>query len=123
MDVGRPPQRGASWAAASHAILVPDDSPPLNSDRLPAQSPTEEAVDVSQVQLLTNAAVDDVEQAYAELAAPMKKKRRKANPWITFNKKFSFRAKRKSESSQAYLTARTRAAKRAYNKAKKGGKK
>tara|TARA_R110002096_G_scaffold382580_1_gene576466 strand:+ start:71 stop:580 length:510 start_codon:yes stop_codon:yes gene_type:complete len=73
--------------------------------------------------LPTGGNVDDVEQAFDELAAPMKKKRRKANPWITFNKKFKFRAKRKSESSQAYLTARTRAAKRAYNKSKKGGKK
>lgn len=73
--------------------------------------------------LPTGGNVDDVEQAYAELAAPAKKKRRKPNAWITFNKKFSYRAKRKSESSQAYLTARTGAAKRAYNKAKKGGKK
>jgi len=71
----------------------------------------------------TGGNVDDVELAYLENAAPTKTKRRKANPWIIFNKKFSFRAKRKSESSQAYLTARTRAAKRDYLKGKKGGKK
>ena len=51
-----------------------------------------------------------------------KPKRRKKNPWITFNKKFSYRAKRKNESSQDYLRKRTKAARIAYNKQKRGGK-
>lgn len=62
-------------------------------------------------------------QAEAITAAAVKPKRRKRNPWITFNKRFKFRAKRKSESSQEYLTRRTRAARTAYNRSKKGGKK
>ena len=73
--------------------------------------------------LPTGGNVQDVQQAVDELAAPMKKKRRKANAWITFNKRFNYRAKRKSESSQAYLKARTKAAVAAYKRSKKGGKK
>lgn len=67
----------------------------------------------------TGGAVEDVQEA---MTAPVKPKRRKKNPWIQFNKKFSFRAKRKSESSQEYLRKRTKAARIAYNKQKKGGK-
>jgi len=75
----------------------------------------------------TGGNVDDVEigimEAQEELpAAPAPKKRRKKNPWIQFNKKFQFRAKRKSESSQEYLARRTKAARLAYNKSKRGGK-
>lgn len=70
----------------------------------------------------TGGAVEDVQEAVME-AAPKRKKRRKKNPWIAFNKKFSYRAKRKSESSQEYLRKRTKAARIAYNKMKKGGKK
>lgn len=70
----------------------------------------------------TGGNVDDVEQALEELA-PVKKKKRKANAWILFNKRFSYRKKRKSESSQAYLAARTKAARLAYRRSKKGGKK
>lgn len=67
----------------------------------------------------TGGAVEDVQEA---LVAPAKPKRRKKNPWIQFNKKFKFRAKRKNESSQQYLRMRTKAAKTAYNKQKRGGK-
>jgi len=74
--------------------------------------------------MATGGNVDDVREglmeANAEVAAP--KKRRKKNPWIVFNKKFSFRAKKKSESSQDYLRKRTKAARIAYNKQKRGGK-
>ena len=70
----------------------------------------------------TGGAVEDVQEAMTE-AAPMRRKRRKKNPWIAFNKKFQYRAKRKSESSQEYLRKRTKAARIAYNKMKKGGKK
>lgn len=62
-------------------------------------------------------------QAEAITEAAVKPKRRKRNPWITFNKRFKFRSKRKNESSQEYLTRRTRAARTAYNKQKRGGKK
>jgi hypothetical protein len=75
----------------------------------------------------TGGNVDDVEigimEAQEELpAAPAPKKRRKKNPWIQFNKKFQYRSKRKSESSQEYLARRTKAARLAYNKSKRGGK-
>lgn len=77
--------------------------------------------------LPTGGNVEDVMQgemeAEAIVAPATKPKRRKRNPWITFNKRFKFRSKRKSESSQEYLTRRTRAARIAYNKQKQGGKK
>tara|TARA_R110000751_G_scaffold4082_2_gene18991 strand:+ start:35 stop:514 length:480 start_codon:yes stop_codon:yes gene_type:complete len=72
--------------------------------------------------LPTGGNVTDVQEV-AVAMAPAKKKRRKANAWITFNKRFNYRAKRKSESSQAYLKARTKAAVAAYKRSKKGGKK
>lgn len=74
--------------------------------------------------LATGDNADDVQETLEELVAPAPKRKRKStNPWIIFNKKFSFRAKRKNESSQQYLRARTKAARTAYNKTKKGGKK
>lgn len=69
----------------------------------------------------TGGAVEAVQEVVQE-EAPKRAKRRKKNPWIAFNKKFSYRAKRKSESSQEYLRKRTKAARIAYNKMKKGGK-
>jgi len=48
-------------------------------------------------------------------------KRRKSNPWVIHLKRFKFRKKRKNESGQDYLVARTKAAKRKYKK-KKGKK-
>jgi len=74
----------------------------------------------------TGGNVQDVMQGEVEAEAmsepAAKPKRRKRNPWITFNKRFKFRDKRKSESSQEYLTRRTKAAKTAYYKQKRGGK-
>lgn len=74
--------------------------------------------------LATGGNVDDVMEGVAEAGAvsTAPKKRRKKNPWIQFNKKFKFRAKRKNESSQQYLRMRTKAARTAYNKQKRGGK-
>ena len=63
-----------------------------------------------------------MEAAEMPAAAPARKKRRKKNPWIQFNKKFQYRAKRKSESSQEYLARRTKAARTAYKKSKGGRK-
>jgi hypothetical protein len=68
----------------------------------------------------TGGNVEDVQEVMEE-AAPKAKRRRK-NPWIAFNKSFKFRAKRKNESSQQYLRMRTKAARAAYNKQKRGGK-
>ncbi len=70
----------------------------------------------------TGGAVADVQEAMMMEEPAKPKKRRKKNPWIVFNKKFSFRAKRKSESSQDYLRKRTKAARLAYRK-QKGAKK
>ena len=54
---------------------------------------------------------------------PMVKKKRKANPWIKFSKSFEYRKRRKNETPQAYLSARNKAASRAYKKDKGGTKK
>jgi len=63
-------------------------------------------------------------EAQAEtMLEPAKKKRRKANPWIKFSKSFDYRKRRKSETAQAYLSARSAAASRAYKKLKKDGTK
>lgn len=67
----------------------------------------------------TGGNVEDVQEAMQEVA-PKRTKRRKKNPWIVFNSKFKYRAKRKNESSQEYLRKRTKAARLAY---KRGGKK
>lgn len=70
----------------------------------------------------TGGNVEDVQEVMEEVAPAPKRKRKSKNPWIVFNKKFSYRAKRKSESSQEYLRKRTKAARAAYNKQKRGGK-
>lgn len=70
----------------------------------------------------TGGNVEDVQEVMEPVAQAPKRKRRSKNPWIVFNKKFSYRAKRKNESSQEYLRKRTKAARAAYNKQKRGGK-
>jgi hypothetical protein len=70
----------------------------------------------------TGGNVEDVQEVMEPVAGAPKRKRRSKNPWIVFNKKFSYRAKRKNESSQEYLRKRTKAARAAYNKQKRGGK-
>jgi hypothetical protein len=70
----------------------------------------------------TGGNVEDVQEVMEPVAEAPKRKRRSKNPWIVFNKKFSYRAKRKNESSQEYLRKRTKAARAAYNKQKRGGK-
>jgi len=45
-------------------------------------------------------------------------KARKSNPWVTHLKRHKFRKKRRNESTQAYLVARTRSAKRKYKRKK-----
>ena len=63
-----------------------------------------------------------IEQA-ASIVEPMKKKKRKANPWIKFSKSFAYRSRRKNETAQAYLSARNKAASKAYKQGKSGTKK
>jgi hypothetical protein len=72
--------------------------------------------------LPTGGNVEDVQEVVEDLAPAPKRKRKSKNPWIVFNKNYSFRAKRKNESSQQYLRMRTKAARAAYNKQKRGGK-
>lgn len=79
---------------------------------------------IKEGEVLTQVIPTDNMEALSEVsAAPMKKKKRKANPWIKFSKSFSYRKRRKSESPQAYLSARNKAASRAYKKNKGGTKK
>ena len=66
---------------------------------------------------------DAMEAEGAMMEAEKPKKKRKANPWIKFSKSFDYRKKRKNESAQAYLSARNKAASRAYKKNKGGTKK
>ena len=46
-------------------------------------------------------------------------KPRKSNPWVTHLKRFKFRKKRRNESTQNYLVARTKSARRKYKRKKK----
>lgn len=78
---------------------------------------------IKEGEVLTQVQPTDAEEATAILEAkPAKKKRRKKNPWVAFNKKFKFRDKRKRESSKEYFRLRQKAARIAYNKMKKGVK-
>jgi len=45
--------------------------------------------------------------------------KRTRSAWVKFLKRFKFRARRKSEKPAAYMSARTKAASRAYRKLKK----
>lgn len=47
------------------------------------------------------------------------KKARKTSAWHKFNKKFDFRKRKRNESSKDYLSARSKAASRAYKKSKR----
>jgi hypothetical protein len=82
---------------------------------------------IKEGEVLTQVIRTDAEQAEASLAVAAPKKRRKPNAWIKFSKSFQYRARRKNESAPAYLSARAKAASRAYKKlnkpTKKGGKK
>ena len=73
---------------------------------------------IKEGEVLTQVMNTDAEQAMA-MITETPKKRRKANPWIKFSKKFEFRNRRKSESATAYLSARAKAASRAYKKMQK----
>ena len=82
---------------------------------------------IKEGEVLTQVIQTDAQQAEASLEVTAPKKRRKPNVWIKFSKSFQFRARRKNESAPAYLSARAKAASRAYKKlnkpTKKGGKK
>jgi len=82
---------------------------------------------IKEGEVLTQVIQTDAQQAEASLEVVAPKKRRKPNVWIKFSKSFQYRARRKNESAPAYLSARAKAASRAYKKlnkpTKKGGKK
>tara|TARA_R110000803_G_scaffold201023_1_gene265673 strand:+ start:1647 stop:2135 length:489 start_codon:yes stop_codon:yes gene_type:complete len=82
---------------------------------------------IKEGEVLTQVMMTDAQQAETSLVASAPKKRRKPNAWIKFSKSFQYRARRKNESAPAYLSARAKAASRAYKKlnkpTKKGGKK
>lgn len=81
---------------------------------------------IKEGEVLTQVIATDAQQAELSMDGAAPKKRRKPNAWIKFTKKFQYRARRKNESAPAYLTARAKAASKAYkllNKpSKKGGK-
>ena len=68
--------------------------------------------------LPTGGNVDDTAQGVAEVAvlAVATSKRKKTNKYTRFNKKFSFRARKKNESSVAYLKSRNKAVSAAWRK-------
>ena len=82
---------------------------------------------IKEGEVLTQVIQTDAQQAENSLEVSAPKKRRKPNAWIKFSKSFQYRARRKNESAPAYLSARAKAASRAYKKlnkpTKKGGKK
>lgn len=79
---------------------------------------------IKEGEILTQVLPTDAQEAEAVIEAkPMRKKRTKANPWIKFNSRFTYRKRRKSETAKEYLAARTKAASRAYKKSKGGTKK
>ena len=83
---------------------------------------------IKEGEVLTQVMMTDAQQAASSIpAASASKKRRKSNAWIKFSKSFQYRVRKKSESAPAYLSARSKAASRAYKKlnkpVKKGGKK
>ena len=82
---------------------------------------------IKEGEVLTQVIQTDAQQAETSLEQVAPKKRRKPNAWIKFSKSFKYRARRKNESAPAYLSARAKAASRAYKKlnkpTKKGGKK
>ena len=82
---------------------------------------------IKEGEVLTQVMMTDAQQAETSMVATAPKKRRKPNAWIKFSKSFQYRARRKNESAPAYLSARAKAASRAYKKlnkpTKKGGKK
>lgn len=69
--------------------------------------------------LPTGGNVDDVAEGVSEAIAIVGTKKR-TNKYTRFNKRFKFRAKRKSESAVAYMKARNKAVSRAW---RKGGSK
>tara|TARA_R110002110_G_C13444459_1_gene716477 strand:- start:1239 stop:1769 length:531 start_codon:yes stop_codon:yes gene_type:complete len=83
---------------------------------------------IKEGEVLTQVVATDAQVAEAIVEAkPKRKKRSKPNPWIAFNKRFTFRAKRKNEAPKEYFRLRQKAARIAYYKAhperKKGTRK
>lgn len=75
--------------------------------------------------LATGGNVDDVAVGVAEanaVTSGAQPKRRKLSAYNRFTKRFTFRAKRKSESQASYFGARSKAVSRAWKKEKAGGK-
>lgn len=73
---------------------------------------------IKEGELLTQVVPTDAQVAEAVVSeAPKRKKKSKPNAWITFNKKFTFRAKRKNENPKEYFRLRQKAARIAYYKA------
>jgi len=79
---------------------------------------------IKEGEVLTQVVATDAQIAESVvIAKPKRKKRTKPNPWIKFNSNFTYRKRRKAESPKEYLSARTKAASRAYKKAGGGTKK
>lgn len=69
--------------------------------------------------LPTGGNVRDVNEVIADetpMVAAEAPKRKRTNAYTRFNKRFKFRAKKKSESSMAYMKARNKAVSRAWRK-------
>ena len=64
------------------------------------------------------AARRDIGRDFGKRRPTKRSKARKSNPWVTHLKRFKFRKKRRYETTQSYLVARTKSAKRKYRKKK-----
>ena len=70
----------------------------------------------------TGGNVDDVKEGEAEVKEMItkpKRKRKKRTKWHRFVKSFEYRAKRKNETQNQYLSAKMKAASKAYRKVNK----
>lgn len=66
------------------------------------------------------AARRDIGPDFGMRSAKPRSKAQKSNPWVQHLKRFKFRKKRRNESTQDYLVARTKSAKRKYKSTRKG---
>jgi|TARA_R100000306_G_scaffold61243_2_gene63293 hypothetical protein len=64
------------------------------------------------------AARRDIGRDFGDRRPKKRSKPRKSNPWSVHLKRFKYRKKRKNETTQQYLIARTKSAKRKYKKKK-----
>jgi len=119
-------------AGASLGLLIGDETTVLPIDMIaipayqaymlqgtPAITPY---IKAGEAIIPTGGNVDDVKEGEAEVKEMItkpKRKRKKRTKWHRFVKSFEYRAKRKNETQNQYLSAKMKAASKAYRKVNK----